>query len=52
MIVEARALVKPLVDAGLSEDDAVARNPLESLSDWNWDFINADTMTRQMYQSL
>jgi len=52
MIVEARALVKPLVEAGLSEDEAVARNPLAPLSDWSWDFINAERMTRQMYQSL
>ena len=52
MIVEARALVKPLVESGLSEDETVARNPLASLNDWSWDFINAERMTRQMYQSF
>ena len=52
MITEARSLVQPLVEAGLTEDEAVSRDPLAPLSEWNWDFIDADRMTRQMYQSL
>ena len=52
MIVDARAMVKPLVVAGMSEDEVVAENPLASLEDWSWDFITAEVMTRQMYQSL
>lgn len=52
MIVDARAMVKPLVVAGMSEDEVVAENPLASLDEWSWDFITTEVMTRQMYNSL
>lgn len=53
MIVDARGLVKALKESGSSEDEAVAANPLADYeADWSWGFINAETMTRQMYRSL
>lgn len=53
MLVDALARVKKLVDAGRSEDDIVAENPLASYhDDWNWGFITTARMTRTLYQSL
>ena len=52
MIVDCRGLVKPLVEAGMSEDEVVAANPLADYDEWSWGFITTERMTRQMYQAL
>ncbi len=53
MLVDALARVKNLVDAGRSEDDILAENPLASYhDDWNWRFITTERMTRTLYRSL
>ena len=53
MLVDALARVKKLVDAGMSEDDILAENPLASYHDgWNWGFITTEKMTKTLYRSL
>jgi len=53
MLIDALARVKKLVDAGKSEDDILAENPLASYhDDWNWGFITTERMTRTLYRSL
>ena len=53
MLIDALARVKKLVDAGKSEDDIMAENPLASYhDDWNWGFITTERMTRTLYRSL
>ncbi len=53
MLVNALARVKMLVDAGKSEDEILAENPLASYDDsWGWFFISAETMTKALYRSL
>lgn len=53
MIRETRALVRPLVEQGLTEDEAVAQNPLAAYDeDWSWGFIDTERFTRTLYQDL
>ncbi len=53
MLVDALARVRKLVDAGRSEDEILAENPLASYhDDWNWGFITTERMTRTLYRSL
>jgi len=53
MLADSYARVKKLVNAGLSEDEIVAENPLAKYHDvWNWDFISTETMTRALAKSL
>jgi len=53
MLVDALARVKKLVDAGKSEGDILAENPLASYADsWDWFFISAEIMTKTLYRSL
>jgi len=53
MLADALARVKKLVDAGKSETEIVAENPLASYhDDWNWVFITTERMTRTLYRSL
>ena len=53
MLFDARARVKDLVDAGKSEADVLAENPLASYDDgWSWFFISTETMTKALYRSL
>jgi glyoxylase-like metal-dependent hydrolase (beta-lactamase superfamily II) len=55
MLVALRARVQKLVDAGKSEDEAVAAKPVQGLGD-SWEhasgFLTADVFTRMAYQSL
>lgn len=52
MLADADARVKALVDAGKSEEEIVAANPLADYEDdWTWDFINAERMTRTLFRS-
>jgi cyclase len=48
MLADARSRVKALVDAGKSEEDIVAANPLEAYEDWSWNFITTEVMTRTL----
>ena len=53
MLVDSLARVKKLLDAGMSEDEILAENPLASYADsWDWFFISAETMTKTLYRSL
>lgn len=53
MLVDARDRVMALIDAGKSEDAAVAEKPLALYDeDWSWDFIDTESMTRTLYRSL
>jgi len=53
MLVDARASVASLVDAGMSEEQVLEENPLSSYHDeWNWGFITTERMTRTLYRSL
>jgi cyclase len=53
MLVDALARVKVLVDAGKSEDEILAENPLALYhDDWSWSFITTDIITRTLYRSL
>lgn len=52
MLIDANARVKALVDAGKSEDQVLADNPLADYHDvWNWDFITTRKMTQMLYRS-
>ncbi len=50
MLIEARSLVAPLVDQGLSLEEVLEANPLAPLhDDWNWGFICTPRMTLLLY---
>lgn len=52
-LVAVRARVAPLVAEGMSEEDAVAADPLADLNgEWGQYFINGDMMTAIAYRSL
>ncbi|MFP3944047.1 MAG: MBL fold metallo-hydrolase [Alphaproteobacteria bacterium] len=53
LLVEVRKRVKKLAEAGKSEDEAVAADPLKDLNEeWGGGFINGERMVRFAYQSL
>jgi len=53
MLEDAQARVKALVDAGKSEEEVLAENPLADYADgWDWGFIDAERMTASIYRSL
>ena len=53
MLVDARARVKALVDAGKSQEEVIAGNPLADYEDgWSWEFITTERMTETIYRSL
>ena len=53
MLEDAQARVKALVDAGKSQQEVLAENPLADYHDgWNWDFISTERMTETLYLSL
>lgn len=53
MLVDAEARVKKLVDAGMTQEQIVAENPLELYHEqWNWGFITTERMTTTLYRSL
>lgn len=52
MLLDANARIKALVDAGKSEEQILAENPLAIYHDkWNWDFITTERMTKTLYRS-
>ncbi len=53
MLLDARSAVKALIDAGKSEDDVLAANPLaEHHEKYDWAFITTERMTRTLYRDL
>jgi glyoxylase-like metal-dependent hydrolase (beta-lactamase superfamily II) len=52
MLADARDRVKALVDAGRSEQEIIAENPLETYEDWSWDFITTEAITRTLVRDL
>jgi glyoxylase-like metal-dependent hydrolase (beta-lactamase superfamily II) len=53
MLIDAEARVKKLVDAGMTQEQVVAENPLADYHDqWNWGFITTERMTTMLYRSL
>ncbi len=53
MLIDAEARVKKLVDAGMTQEQVVAENPLADYHDeWNWGFITTERMTTTLYRSL
>jgi len=53
MLEDAQARVKALVDAGKSQEEVIAENPLADYEDaWTWAFITAERMTATIYRSL
>ena len=53
MLIDAEARVKKLVDAGMTQEQVVAENPLaEYHEQWNWSFITTERMTTTLYRSL
>ena len=53
MLVDARARVKALVDAGQTEEQILAANPLSVYhDDYNWGFITTERMTQTLIRSL
>ena len=53
MLLDCRAKIKALVDAGKSEDEVLAENPLADYHErYNWEFITTELMTRTLYRGL
>jgi cyclase len=53
MLVDADARVKKLVDAGMTLEQVLEKNPLSDYHEqWNWGFITTERMTTTLYQSL
>lgn len=53
MLEDAQARVKALVEAGKSQEEVLAENPLADYHDgWNWGFITTERMTETLYISL
>ena len=53
MLVDAEARVKKLLDAGLTQEQILEKNPLADYHEqWNWSFITTEKMTTTLYRSL
>jgi glyoxylase-like metal-dependent hydrolase (beta-lactamase superfamily II) len=52
MLIDAKARIKALVDAGNSQEAVIAANPLAAYASWSWDFITTETMIATIYRSL
>ncbi len=53
VLKDAKALVKELVDKGMSEDDIVAADPLKAYNEkYAWGFITGERMTRTLVQDM
>lgn len=53
MLKDARGRVRALVEAGKSEEEILAENPLADYGeDWSWQFITTERMTRTLCRSL
>jgi len=53
MLKGAHAKVRALVDAGKSEEEVLAANPLKDYhEDWSWQFITTERMTKTIFRAL
>lgn len=53
MLVDARARVRKLVDAGKTLEEILEENPLAVYHEqWNWGFITTERMTQTLHRSL
>ena len=53
MLRDAKARVQALVEAGQSEEEILAANPLADYHDeWNWGFITTERMTKTLVRAL
>lgn len=53
MLDNSRAIIRKLVEQGLTEAEVVAKNPLSKYhDDWNWGFITTEKMTKTLYTDL
>jgi glyoxylase-like metal-dependent hydrolase (beta-lactamase superfamily II) len=53
MLETALARVRALVDAGRSEEQVLAANPLQDYDEgWSWQFIDTERMTKTLYRAL
>jgi glyoxylase-like metal-dependent hydrolase (beta-lactamase superfamily II) len=53
MLVDARARVRKLVDAGKTLEEILEENPLDVYHEqWNWGFITTERMTQTLHRSL
>jgi len=52
MLIDGRALVKELVDQGMSVDDVLEANPMAKYDAFSWAFITTERMTRTLVRSL
>ena len=52
MLIDAKALVKDMVDEGKSVDEVLEANPLAKYDAFSWGFINTERMTRTLFRSL
>ncbi len=52
MLKDSAGRVRALVEAGKTEDEILAANPLADYhDDWNWSFITTERMTRTLYRA-
>jgi len=53
VLIDSRKRVKALVDAGKSQEEILAENPLADYHDqYNWSFITTEKMTSTLYRAL
>ena len=52
MLIDSQAMVKALVDDGMSLGEVLVANPLDKYASWNWDFITTERMTETLYRDL
>lgn len=52
MLVNSRALVKGLVEQGMSVEEVLEANPLAMYESFDWQFITTERMTRTLYKDL
>ncbi|MBT8103700.1 MAG: MBL fold metallo-hydrolase [Gammaproteobacteria bacterium] len=52
MLVDARAMVKVLIEQGKSVDEVLTANPLAKYDSHSWGFITTERMTRTLIRSL
>lgn len=52
MLVDSKALVKALLEQGMSMDEVLEANPLAKYDTYSWAFITTERMTRTLVRSL
>jgi glyoxylase-like metal-dependent hydrolase (beta-lactamase superfamily II) len=52
MLVDARAMVKALLEQGNTADEVLGANPLEKYDSYDWSFITTERMTKTLIRSL